>query len=411
MTREESTSRDAAPDAALLEALAAAAAAFTGFSREAILPDPLARTARELLSIWQRDELFARIKRGDERVLLALAQAVSVAETFFFRHPEQFRFIEDVLAPRWIARHSEIVRIWSAGCATGEEAYSLAATLQQALSSAPQIRIDVLATDLAPRNLALAQAATYGAWSQRESAPIRAPLFEAQDAQPARNKFVRVLESVRGVVRFAEHNLLAPLDESPFDLILCRNVLVYFSPAAAERALDGLMRQLAPDGVMMFGSMDLHAAPQALMHEGPAESLIFRRRPEPPTSVPRRTNPDATPQSESPLAPEVKTNARVVNEVHLRALMQLESRELVQAEQSLRALLALAPDYLPGLLERALLHARRGEPAAATALMREVHRRARALAPEADVAGPQTLPARFYLESAEAFLRSAGGRG
>ena len=412
MTARDATGmRDDAPDAALLEALATAAAASTGFSREAILHDALSRTARELLSLWHRDELLARIGQGDARILSALSQAVSVGETFFFRHPEQFRFIEEVLAPRWIARRKESVRVWSAGCATGEEAFSLAATLQQALTTAPEIRIDVLATDLLTRNLARAQAATYVAWSQRASAPIRAPLFEPREGQAEGDKFVRILESVRGVVRFAEHNLLAPLDEPPFDLILCRNVLVYFSPGAAERALEGLMQQLALDGVMMFGSMDLHVAPRALVHEGPPEALIFRRRPDAPAELPAQAQPDVVPALEPMPALDSAAQASGVSELHLRALTQLENGELDQAGQSLRALFALAPDYLPGLLEQALLHVRRGEPAAATSLMREVHRRARALAPDAIVAGPQTLPARFYLESAEAFLRGAGGRG
>jgi len=95
--------------------------------------------------------------------------------------------------------------------------------------------------------------------------------------------------------------------------------------------------------------------------------------------------------------------------LHLRALLQIENNELEAAERLLRTLIASCPGYLPALFERALLHLRRGEPAATTQLMREVHKRASALPPEQIVEGPEPLETRFYVESAEAWLR--GGRG
>jgi len=269
-----------------------------------------------------------------------------------------------------------------------------------------------LGTDILHRNLLVAHAATYGAWSQRASAPLRAPLFRPVSAAPGAPPQVRVLDRVRDVVRFAGHNLLEPLpsgEETPFDLILCRNVLVYFSPEAARRALANLAAALADDGLLLLGSMDLNVAPLGLVREGTPESLIFRKRP--PANEPALASPApaADPLAAQPasVAPQSLVHQRLA--LHLQALHQLEKNQLPEAEQTLRALVVLAPDYLPGLFERALLHGRRGEPAAAASLMREVRRRALQLEPGAHVAGLETLDARFYVESAEAFLRGPGG--
>ena len=467
-------------EARLLAALGDAASELTGFSREAILTDTLRRAARELLELWPPEELLSRAHMRDPQVTLALRQAVSVGETFFFRQPEHFGFLAGTLAPEWLARGGK-VRVWSAGCATGEEPYSLAALLVELLEP-KKLEIDVLGTDLLTRNLQVARAATYGAWSQRPSAPLLAPILRPAETPPGAPALVRVIDRVREKVRFHEHNLLEPSAEAePFDLILCRNVLVYFAPDAAARAIANLTRALAPGGVLMLGSMDLNVAAPEMIREAQPEQLIFRkprpgqqvrsdpgsRAPAPsaassarvsgpgalarnsgpgalvrasgPGTAPRASNPGETrtrssnpgvrsdepgftapPRRSDPGAavrtgesrpsaasPDAATLPDPIS-LHLRALLQLERGELEAAERTLQALLAASPGYLPGLLERALLHQRRGEPAAATQLIREVHRRASALPADQLVPGPEPLQARFYVESAEAFLR--GGR-
>jgi chemotaxis protein methyltransferase CheR len=459
---------DVALDDHLVEVLGKAAAKLTGFSRDAILDESLRKCARELLAMWPAEELLSRIHMGDPQVLQSLRLAVSVGETYFFRQPEHFDFMLEVLAPAWLAMGKKSVRVWSAGCATGEEPFSVAAFLQEALSRAPGTRIDVLGTDLLTRNLSVARSATYGAWSQRPSAPMLVPLLKPLENNGSTPAPVRVLDKVRSLVRFQEHNLLerAP-DLEPFDLILCRNVLVYFAPDAARRAIANLSAALAPHGVLMLGSMDLNVAAPDLAREGLPESLIFRKRGAshvampslPPLSSPGNpatTSSSGRPPSERTLpafteaprmlsgrqpqvnrsSPGVTSPAQVAAlgttssagvkknpsgpafeastmpepvSLHLRALLQIENNELEAAERSLRTLIASCPGYLPGLFERALLHLRRGEPAATTQLMREVHKRASSLSPEQIVEGPEPLEARFYVESSEAYLR--GGRG
>ena len=459
---------DAALDDHLVDALGKAAAKLTGFSRDAILDESLRKCARELLAMWPAEELMSRIHTGDAQVLQSLRLAVSVGETYFFRQPEHFDFMLEVLAPAWLAMGKKSVRVWSAGCATGEEPFSVAAFLQEALSLAPGTRIDVLGTDLLTRNLSVARSATYGAWSQRPSAPMMVPLLKPVETSGHTPTMVRILDKVRALVRFQEHNLLERAPEfEPFDLVLCRNVLVYFAPDAARRAIANLSAALAPGGVLMLGSMDLNVAAPDLAREGLPESLIFRKRGAsyvaipalPPISSlgnPATTSSSGKPPSERTLPaftdarrtlsgrqPQVNRSSAGVSSpaqvpavgstssagikkipsgpsfeastmpepvsLHLRALLQIENNELEAAERLLRTLIASCPGYLPALFERALLHLRRGEPAATTQLMREVHKRASALPPEQVVEGPEPLETRFYVESAEAWLR--GGRG
>ena len=378
------------PDDAALVRLSDYAAEWTGFSRDAILPEAIRRAARGLGAA--PEALLSRAAARDPAVVHDLCQAVSVGETFFFRHPEQFRFLETLLPE--LAAGRGTLRAWSAGCATGEEAYSLAACLRDLL---PELGVDVLGTDLLERNLAAARLGRYGAWSRRPAGPILHPVF-ADDAQGSSTVGPRI----RALTRFELHNLLQPAPGT-FELIFCRNVLIYFSPEAALVALRHLTDALAPGGVLCLGPLDAREPPPGLAAAGPSELQIFRRSP-PAVAAPA---PPARPAAPAPPPP-----ARLVEPValHLRALVHIERGAQKLAEQELQDLLALAPDYLPGILERALLHARLGERSAAAALMREVVRRAQAL-PEGElIPGPEPLPLRFYLDSAQAWLQGAGGQ-
>ncbi len=383
-----------APDDPALLRLGDYAAEWTGFSRESILPEAIRRAARHLGGAPEL--LLSRAAARDPAVVHDLCQAVSVGETFFFRHPEHFRFIAGTLLPGLSAAP---LRAWSAGCATGEEAYSIAACLLDLL---PGRRVEVLGTDLLERNLAAARIAHYGAWSRRPSGPILHPLF-AEGAQGS-----GVSPRVRALTRFALHNLLQPAPGS-FELIFCRNVLIYFSPAASRLALRHLVAALAPGGTLFLGPLDAREPPPGLVPAGASELQIFQR---PPQALQAKAAP-APPRPPPPLAFEVPARAKMRPPepvaVHLRALVHIERGDKKLAEQELLELTALAPDYLPGILERALLHARQGERAAAGVLMREVLRRTASLPPEELLPGPEPLPVRFYRDSAQSWLRGALG--
>ncbi len=234
-------------DEASLQQLAARAAALAGFARESI----------------DAPALHAAAARAAEPSRFeAVLDALAVRETSFFRQPDHFRFVCD-----HFARGGGAVRAWSAGCATGEEAYSLAAALVAAGRDP-----DVLGTDLIEARLAVARAAIYGAWSVRAPEPDGLHALETIGA----DRF-RVLPRLRAHVRFAAHNLLNAPPKDRFDVVLCRNVLAYLSSEAARRALENLSAAVAPGGLLIFAPLDLDRAPRGFARIGPAELQVFHR--------------------------------------------------------------------------------------------------------------------------------------
>jgi chemotaxis protein methyltransferase CheR len=393
--------RPAVEDRALA-ALTEFAARWTGFSLDAILPDAIRRAAVALGG--SGDELLLRASRRDPAVVHALCQAVSVGETFFFRHPEQFRWIAETLVPSWLEEKRARISVWSAGCATGEEAYSIAACLLDCLPRV--VELTVTGTDLLERNVAAARVGEYGAWSRRPSGPQLHSLFDVEN-----HGRLRVQDRVRAVTSFALHNLLEPAASGPYDLILCRNVLVYFSPPAIRSASQHLATAVAIGGALVLGPMDVAETPAGLVAAGPAELQVYRR-PTTERAVPRvppapRPVPRAAPAPAPKPPPTPPTPAAPPEPValHLRALVHIERGERTVARTALDELCARAPGYVPGLLERALLHIRSGERAAAASLMREVLRRTDELDHEELLAAPEPLPVSFYRDSAERFLR------
>jgi chemotaxis protein methyltransferase CheR len=206
------------------------------------------------------------------------------------------------------------------------------------------------------------------------------------------------------VTRFERHNLLAAPPErfGQFDVILCRNVLCYLSPPAIHQVCVGLLRALAPTGVVIFATMDVDRAPEGLVRAAPDPLQIFT--PAPPAPPQRRT------PAPVPTAPPESTESRMRRaiESHLRALILIERKLQDEAERQLLALHRELPDYLPGVLELALLYHREGKTARGMEVMAEVHRLAKALPPEQVVPAPEPQPASVYVASAEAWLARRG---
>jgi hypothetical protein len=178
---------------------------------------------------------------------------------------------------------------------------------------------------------------------------------------------------------------------------------MYFSPAAFAMACEQLPKALAPGGVLVLGPMDVQASFPELQRIGPPELQIYGRvadqprryRPPPPARRKDKTKPP--PPATDPAA------------LHEQALLAIERGEARAAERILAELNAACPTYLPGLVERALLHFRQNEHTVAIEWMREVIRRAAYISPaDRYPAGPEGLPVAFYVLSARAFLRSQG---
>jgi hypothetical protein len=188
-----------------------------------------------------------------------------------------------------------------------------------------------------------------------------------------------------------------------FDVIFCRNVLVYFEPDVARRVSADLARRLTPEGLIAFGPMDLPAAPDGAEKVGPVQLNAWRRAAAPSPAQPR-------PPAKPVLAPMPGAPPRLeVSGVplHLRALSLLEEQQWSEAQQMLEEANRLCPDYLPALLERALLHERKGERHTALRLMRQLREGAAQV--EGLVSGPEPLPVEYYRSTAEVFLARLEG--
>jgi chemotaxis protein methyltransferase CheR len=186
---------------------------------------------------------------------------VTVGETYFLRYVEQFTALKAHILPELIARHAQTkrLRIWSAGCATGAEPYSVAILLAELLGD--QIadwRLTILGTDINEAALAAAREASFGAWALRSLSAEQKRAWFTQD-----DRTWRLRPRFRSLVRFQHGNLLdllgpaAPLDLTDFDLILCRNVLIYFHPDAMNAVVGALAQRLGDDGWLLVG----HAEP------------------------------------------------------------------------------------------------------------------------------------------------------
>jgi chemotaxis protein methyltransferase CheR len=392
------------PDDRAADDLAFWISSWTGYSPEAIWRDAVKRVIRSYLNegatLEQLHELAATAR---PEFVQSMLTAVSVGETFFFRQPDHFRWIAGGIG-RFAG--SEI-RAWSAGCATGEEAYSLAACLKASAGPRP---VRVLGTDLLQRNVESARAGAFGAWSVRPSCPLLYPVFGFGREVAGQDRRL-IDERLRGLVTFGQHNILDDPPRCPegFHVILCRNVLLYFSHESARAATARLASALAPDGVLVFGTLDVSQPPAGFRRVDPGELNIFERVPERELGRERPSlRPSIRPRASD--APSWRVNSwDAAIALHLRALVFIERGQRVSAEKMLRELRVLAPDYLPGILEDALLHVRAGDRTRAAAAMVDLMAGCQGLPGETVVPGPENLPVEYYRVAARTYLNTVDG--
>jgi len=222
--------------------------------KRALLVGRLAPRMRAL-DIASFGAYFDRVS-ADREELVRMIDSVCTNETHFFREPKQFAFLEHEVLPRWRAavergeRRRE-VRVWSAGCSTGEEPYSIAMTLAANL---PDWKIEIFASDLSTKVLAKA---SDGIWPVERVNDI--PLhyrkaFMLRGSGPQEGKMAARPE-LSSLIRFARVNLnheSYPI-AGKFDLVFCRNVLIYFDAPSKRRVIDRLLDRLEPRGLFFLG--------------------------------------------------------------------------------------------------------------------------------------------------------------
>lgn len=214
------------------------------------------RAARRLghmaFSGWQA---YSYYLDGHPDELEALYKDVLVGVTQFFRDPEQWAYLEHEVIPRLLDDHDDEqgpVRVWSAGCATGEEAYSLAMIfLEQLEARKSPTRLQIFATDVSNDALAFARRGLYPANIAASISPERLARFFTEQGES-----YQIGQRVRDTVTLARHDLLT---EPPFcriDLVSCRNLFIYLEPHAQQTCIQRFHFALRPRGVLWIGNSE-----------------------------------------------------------------------------------------------------------------------------------------------------------
>ncbi len=242
---------------------------------------------------------FARV-RGSASELTALIEQVVIPETWFFRNVKPFEALRKFIGEEWMTRGiNRVLRVLSLPCSTGEEPYTIAMTLHDAGLAPSQIHID--AVDISEKNLAAGRTALYTQNSFRgDDISFRDRFFTPQD-----NKCYLLNDTIRKMVHFEQGNMLDysfVAGRQPYDVVFCRNLMIYFDRPTQERAINVLDRLLDPKGILFVG----HAEANLIMsywsssHRHPA-AFAFRKH-----SDERRSQTDRRAQTETPSRPQAE---------------------------------------------------------------------------------------------------------
>ena len=369
-------------------------------------------------------ELLERLS-GDPALLEELATQLTIPETHFFRIGPQIDALLETVLPDLGGRFvvTRPLKFWSAGCSTGEEAYTLAILADQTRSVGN--KVSILGTDLHPASLEAARRGQYGEWSFRDTPEdVRDRYFAAisrEQSQPQlreqsqsqlreqsstqlRNHATkwRIADSLRRIVRFELLNLLSA-DWSHlerFDLILCRNVMIYFSNATAQHLIERLAAQLQPGGWLMLGPSDPPPLPRTLERCGLSvryqRGAIIYQKQQATQLLPTTVTPTVVtlelPPFEAPLPdqPQSLRDATPVKIADFEAELQLgmdalEATEIPTALAALRRAVYLEPQSALAqfLLAQALVESL--QPDRARVVLRQAQRLLRHSDPSSDL--------------------------
>jgi chemotaxis protein methyltransferase CheR len=192
-----------------------------------------------------------------------LASHLTVGETYFFRDRKSFEALEGHILPELLRRRGaeRRLRIWSAGCCTGEEPYSIAMLLDRLIPDCEDWNVTLLATDINPRFLRKAAEGVYGEWSFRD-----APAWIRRYFEQRKDKRSALQPRIRGRVAFSYLNLADDAypslvtNTNAMDVIFCRNVLMYFTAERAEKVIEKFHRSLVDGGWLIVSPMDISHA-------------------------------------------------------------------------------------------------------------------------------------------------------
>ena len=202
------------------------------------------------------DALIAALRsKKDERLAVDVTEAMTTNESFFFRDIRPFEQFKEIVLPHLLEARSarKQIRIWSAACSSGQEPYTLAMMLKEEASRLAGWRIEIVATDLSTEILNKAKEGLYSQFEVQRGLPITLLMkYFAQEGEKW-----RISEEIRRMVSYRTFNLLeSPAALGQFDVVFCRNVLIYFDQATKGKVLSRIAQIMPADGFLYLGGAE-----------------------------------------------------------------------------------------------------------------------------------------------------------
>ena len=299
-----------------------------------------------------------------EKEMEAMARHFTIGETYFFRDRVSMEALEHDIFPELIQQRQPLgrnIRIWSAGCSTGEEPYSVAMLLHKMIPDNKGWNIKILGTDINPHSLEMARKGIYRPWSFRETpSRIKERYFKKRD-----DGHWELLSCIKEMVRFAYLNLARdPFpalhnNTAAMDVILCRNVLMYFDTKIMEQVAEKMYHALMETGWLLVSPVEVASSPFSRYNAVNVKGAFFYRKEKQLTRSTGRGSPHLSPdRSLHPLPLSIENQVMAPPSGGFResehaappvspyeeALIHVEQRNYAQAETSLLSLLPKKPD-------------------------------------------------------------------
>ncbi len=223
--------------------------------KEYLLESRLAPLARRE-GFASLDELIAKLRvTGQDRLAWQVTEALTTNETYFFRDKRPFELLEQEVLPRWVKarRPGDTLRIWSAACSSGQEPYSIAMILDENSVKMSGFNYEIVATDICTKMLEKAKAGLYSQFEVQRGLPVRTLVkyFEKVD------EMWRIDPRLATNISFRRLNLVEDFRTlGKFDVVFCRNVLIYFDQAQKTDILSRVAAQSQRDGYLILGAAE-----------------------------------------------------------------------------------------------------------------------------------------------------------
>ncbi len=191
---------------------------------------------------------YVQALKGDKALFEEFVNYITINVSEFYRNPEQWKIIDEQIIPELVSKFGKNLKIWSAACSTGDEPYSLVMALSRHM---PLSQIHIIATDLDKQVIAKAKV---GLYADRSIAAVPADLKKKYFTQVGPS--YKISDEIKSRVEFKEHNLLKDTYPNDCHLIVCRNVLIYFTEEAKDEVFARFQKSLKMGGILFIGSTE-----------------------------------------------------------------------------------------------------------------------------------------------------------